>query len=189
MDLEGASPARRRRGPELEDALLDAAWEEVTARAGTSRPVVYRRWPAKRDLVLATVRHRGARSALGTPDTGSLRDDLIALLSELDRSCGAQMLLLGAEAGEFHRDTGLTPDDLREQWLGDRSAAVRTVIDRAAARGEVDPARITARTVRLATDLLRHEMLMTMRSVPDDAVRQIVDEVVLPVLTGSVPRT
>ncbi|MFD7947322.1 helix-turn-helix domain-containing protein, partial [Streptomyces sp. NPDC059744] len=59
---------KRRRGAELETALLDAAWDEliamgfeeltyeaVAARAGTSRAVLYRRWPTKRELVLAAL--------------------------------------------------------------------------------------------------------------------------------------
>jgi hypothetical protein len=62
--------ARRRRGPALEEALLDAAWTELTergyddmtidavaVRAGTSRAVLYRRWPNKQELVLATLAH------------------------------------------------------------------------------------------------------------------------------------
>ena len=66
------APVRRRRGSELEGALLDAAWEElqangyagltydaVAARAGTSKPALYRRWPTKADLVVATMRHAG----------------------------------------------------------------------------------------------------------------------------------
>jgi AcrR family transcriptional regulator len=201
MDLEAETPARRRRGRELEDALLDAAWDEVVergyaaatyervaARAGTSRPVVYRRWPAKRDLVLAAVRHRSQRTALAVPDTGSLREDLIALLSAVNVHRGQAMLVLGSYAGEFYRDTGLTPDDLRDHWLGGRTGALHEVIDRAVDRGEVDAVRVTERTVRLASDLLRQEVLMTMRTVPDESIRAIVDEVVVPVLTGAVPR-
>ncbi|MBU4337212.1 MAG: TetR/AcrR family transcriptional regulator [Actinobacteria bacterium] len=201
MDLEDESPARRRRGSELEDALLDAAWDEVVergytaatyegvaARAGTSRSVIYRRWPTKRELVLATVERRGARTALTVPDTGSLREDLIALLDDVNHGRGQAMLVLGSYAGEFYRATGLTPDDVRDHWLGDRTTALHRVIDRAVARGEVDPARVTDRTVRLASDLLRQEILMTMRTVPKESIRAIVDEVVVPVLTGAAPR-
>ncbi|MCG2801679.1 MAG: TetR/AcrR family transcriptional regulator [Cellulomonas sp.] len=202
MDLEGETPARRRRGRELEDALLDAAWDEVVqlgytaatyegvaARAGTSRSVVYRRWPTKRELVLATVERRGARLALTVPDTGSLREDLVALLSEVNDGRGQAMLVLGSYAGEFYRETGLTPDEVRDHWLGERTTGLAQVIDRAVARGDVDPARVTERTVRLASDLLRQEVLMTMRNVPLESIRAIVDEVVLPVLTGALPRT
>src|SRR3954451_3569851 len=90
MDRHASS---RRRGQELEDALLDAAWEELTcvgygrftieggaSRAGTSRPVIYRRWPNRSDLAVAAVRHHGAKDPVPTPDTGSVRDDLVELL-------------------------------------------------------------------------------------------------------------
>lgn len=86
---------RRRRGDVLESALLEAAWEElaehgydaltidaVATRAGTSRPVVYRRWAGKRELVLAAIAHLGAQEHRPPADTGSLRGDLIALLDK-----------------------------------------------------------------------------------------------------------
>src|ERR1044072_9456488 len=82
---------RRRRGSELEDALLDAAWSEVTERgygaltfyavaqrAGTTRPVVYRRWGTKPELVRAALAHVGRRDPMPDPDTGSLRGGLAA---------------------------------------------------------------------------------------------------------------
>jgi AcrR family transcriptional regulator len=68
----------RRRGTELESAILDAAWEQLTAegyehftvdtvaaRARTSKPVLYRRWKTREDLLRAAVRHRGADSRPG----------------------------------------------------------------------------------------------------------------------------
>ena len=83
----------RRRGEELENALLDAAWEElatagfasltmesVAARAKTGVAVLYRRWPNKGDLVLAAIEHYRRTHAVETPDTGTLRGDLLALL-------------------------------------------------------------------------------------------------------------
>ena len=88
------SAQTRRRGAELEQAILDAAWEQliaegyehftidtVAARARTSKPVLYRRWKTRDDLLRATVRHIGAASAPSIPDTGTLRGDLLALLA------------------------------------------------------------------------------------------------------------
>jgi AcrR family transcriptional regulator len=83
----------RRRGSALDDALLDAAWSElrevgyagltmevVAQRAGTSRPVLARRWPNRPQLVIAALRrHRPVLSG-EVPDTGDLRDDVLALL-------------------------------------------------------------------------------------------------------------
>jgi AcrR family transcriptional regulator len=72
----------RRRGEALQNALLDAAWEELQAggyakltiervaeRAGTSRAVIYRRWRNRYELVIAALRHRqpvAAASACAT---------------------------------------------------------------------------------------------------------------------------
>src|SRR4051812_2704815 len=87
---------RRRRGAELESALLDAAWEEldangfaaltmeaVAARAGTSRPVLARRWASRSDLALAAIRHHFAADPLQVPDHGSLREDPLDLLRQM----------------------------------------------------------------------------------------------------------
>src|SRR5882757_3316924 len=82
----------RRRGDELEHALLTAAWaellevgypkltmENVAARAGTSKPVIYRRWPTRAKLVLAALAHNLPMQQSDI-DTGSLRGDLLELV-------------------------------------------------------------------------------------------------------------
>ena len=85
MDLKPT----RRRGKELEKAILDAAWAQLTEsgyadftfegiadRAGTSRTVLYRRWSDREELMKAAVRHAGAAAPIEIPDTGALRDPL-----------------------------------------------------------------------------------------------------------------
>ena len=62
---------RRRRGVELEGAILRAAWDELTAvgyarlsmegvadRAQTGKQVLYRRWPNRAELGRASCRER-----------------------------------------------------------------------------------------------------------------------------------
>ncbi|HWU59132.1 MAG TPA: helix-turn-helix domain-containing protein, partial [Microbacteriaceae bacterium] len=88
----GAS-GQRRRGPALETALLDAAWDELLAvgfgkltmesvavRARTGIAVLYRRWANKDELVLAAIEHYRNGHPVDVPDTGTLRGDLIAAL-------------------------------------------------------------------------------------------------------------
>lgn len=197
MDLNGSEtrPATRRRGAALEAALLDAVWdvattggyraltfEAVAARAGTSRPVVHRRWSSRQEMLLAALRHRGAQQVTIHADTGSLREDLRAILRQLTHARAEAIFLLVSLAWDVHRDTGLPPEELREHWVGDRGGIMRRTYERAAARGEIDPARITDRTVRVPGELLRHEMLMTLAPLPDASIDSIVDEVVLPLL-------
>ncbi|QAY71191.1 TetR/AcrR family transcriptional regulator [Xylanimonas protaetiae] len=195
-DVTGSAPARRRRGAELETALLEAAWAElvekgydaltyegVAARAGTSRAVVYRRWPSKPDLVRAVVVH-GARAETYEPiDTGSLRGDLLALLTWANRA----RVRVGLTA--FHRltgyfaETGTALSDLREVFVGGREPSTEAFYRRAVARGEVKEENLTPRARSLAFDLMRGELLMTLRPVSPEVIEEIVDDVVMPLLT------
>ena len=52
--------------------------DALAARAGVSKPTIYRRWPGgKPEIVVEAIRTKRAASA-ALPDTGSLRGDLLA---------------------------------------------------------------------------------------------------------------
>ena len=125
-------------------ALTTAA---VARRAGVSTATLYRRWPTKRELVLAATRRMietgvtdealesGASSA-ETFDTGSLRGDLQAFIAHKNRSLsGATGQAVLSLLGELPQD-----QELRELFLGQLLAATRShleqIRDRARARGE-----------------------------------------------------
>jgi AcrR family transcriptional regulator len=199
------SKQTRRRGAELESAILDAAWEQliaegyehftvdaVAARAKTSKPVLYRRWKAREDLLRAAVRHRGAADARPAPDTGTLRGDLLALLTDAnaDASSGRNPMaaLVSSMLGSYYNKTGLTVAELRAEFRSQRGgSAVEGVINRAVKRGEVDPARLTPRIIDLPFDLFRHEMMMTLTPVPEHVLRQIVDDIFIPLVAAQPP--
>jgi AcrR family transcriptional regulator len=186
----------RRRGAALEEALLGAAWEElmrggyakftveaVAERAQTSRAVIYRRWPQRWDLVYASVRYYQEQNPVRTPDTGSLREDLITYLLDASAKRSEFAALFTLSMAQFYDESGQTPSDVRERLLSGRSMASEPIFDRAVARGEVSAARATPRVRRLPFDLLRNELMMTLRPVPEETVVAIVDEVVLPLIT------
>lgn len=178
----------RRRGVELEESLLQAAWEEVSevgyaqmtmegvaARAGTSKPVLYRRWPNRAALVLAATRRQMVPMSSEIPDTGTLRGDVLSLLRQLRRR---------------YRQIG--PDILHGLMteLSEVPASVLQVIPevmmvilrRAAERGEVRLEKVTPRVASLPGDLLRHQLLIT-RAPPSDAfLAEIVDDIFLPLV-------
>jgi len=192
----------RRRGAELEAAILDAAWEQliaegyehftidtVTARARTSKPVLYRRWKTREDLLRATVRHRGAADSPPSPDTGTLRGDLLALLTSANTNRNPMVALVSSMLGSYYNQTGPTPAELRDAFLSQRGSTVEQVVKRAVERGEIDSARLTPRIIALPFDLFRNEMMMTLKPVPDHVLRQIVDDIFIPlVTTGRQPR-
>lgn len=193
MDLK---PATRRRGEELETAILDAAWQQlndggyqnftfeaVAERAQTSKSVVYRRWPTRQELLIAAGRHhRDQLMEPELPDTGSLRGDVIAALRSANPRKSEFAAIVSANLGTFFNESGFSPADLRAMLLEGRETRIGRILKRAVERGEVDPARLTPRIVDLPFDLYRHEVLMTLRAVPDDVIEQIVDEVFLPLV-------
>jgi AcrR family transcriptional regulator len=190
-------PQTRRHGAELEAAILDAAWEQlvaegyehftidtVAARAQTSKPVLYRRWKTRDDLLLATARHRGAIDPPAIPDTGTLRGDLLALLAQANTTSNPMAALVSSMLGSYFNQAGPTPAELREAFLSQRgsASAVQQVVERAVGRGEADPSRLTPRILSLPFDLFRNEMLMTLRPVPEHVLRQIVDDIFIPLI-------
>ena len=195
MSLKEDAPPQRRRGDVLEKALLDAAWAEliqigyddltfdaVATRAGTSRAVLYRRWPSKQDLVLATVAHQAAMDPVVAPDTGSLRGDVIGLLRLANEVRVRIVIFVLTRLGEFFREAGTNPAELGAFAQGGRDALLAEVIGRAEARGEVTPGQISERVARLPIDLFRHELMMTLRPVPDQSIVEIVDDVFMPLV-------
>ncbi|WP_336385668.1 helix-turn-helix domain-containing protein [Mycolicibacter engbaekii] len=83
---------QRRHGTELEAAIETAVldllaahgpgavtMEAVAARAKTSKPVLYRRWPDRRALI-RDVLLRAAVATIPHEDTGSYRTDMLAVL-------------------------------------------------------------------------------------------------------------
>lgn len=192
------APTRhRRRGDDLESALLLAAWEEFTdvgfydltfeavaRRAGTSRAVLYRRWPGKVELVAAAARYALAKQRGPEPEpTGSLRDDLVARLRWANRTDVRSMIAATTHVGTYLAAEGVTFAEVRTMMMPTSSSATFSPIDAAIARGEVDPARVTPRLASLAFDLFRHEVLLNAQPLTEQAISEIVDEIVVPLLT------
>lgn len=191
MDL----PKTRRRGAELESALLDAAWEEleqsgygaltyeaVAARAETSKPVLYRRWPTKVDLVLAAMEHAGLFERRPLPDTGSLRGDILAALRDFNVARSGFITVINVYMASINADTGLTPAELRSRLLGGRVDTGRALLERAAARGEIPTRDWSESLASLPSDLMRHDLVMTLKRVPDTRLLEIVDDIWLPLV-------
>ena len=191
---------QRRRGEELEAALLAAAWQElveagfarltmesVAARAKTGVAVLYRRWPNKDDLVIAAIRHYGTTYPVEIPDTGSLRGDMISLLSSFSSTRVSFAATVSAVFAGLLASTGLTPAQVREKILADRPLQSDQVFARAHERGEIDLDRIPPAVLTMPFDLIRHDMLMTYKPIPPERVLAIVDDLFMPLVAINRP--
>ncbi len=201
MTEQAQRTRQRRRGEELEAALLEAAWQElvdagfvrltmesVAARAKTGVAVLYRRWPNKDDLVLAAIRHYGTTHPVDVPDTGSLRGDMIALLSSASSTRVSFVAIVSAAFSGLLASTGLTPAEVREKIMTDRPLRSSQVYARAHDRGEIDLDRIPPAVLSMPFDLWRHDMLMTFKPLPPERVRAIVDDLFMPLVAVNRPR-
>ncbi|GAA3437474.1 TetR/AcrR family transcriptional regulator [Kutzneria kofuensis] len=185
----------RRRGEELEHALLTAAWaellevgypkmtiENVAARAGTSKPVIYRRWPTKAKLVIAALVHNLPLHESDI-DTGSLRGDLIELVG---RGVKRFVRVPGDTLPGLITETFREPDVFAELRSRLRQSEIveliRPLLTRAVERGELRTDQCDDRVLRVPFDLLRTETLIYGVLVDDTAIAQIVDLVALPLL-------
>jgi AcrR family transcriptional regulator len=190
-----AKVAERRRGAELEAALLAAAWQElaalgysrftiegVAARAGTSRPVIYRRWANRHDLALAALKAQFGTQSGDVPDMGSLRAELIVLLSGFSERRTEVVVVIMQQMGEFFAETGEAFQEVRREILAGRRMVFDDILERAVRRGEIDGKKLTPRVRALPGDLLRHELLMTLKPVPRKVIEEIVDQVFLPLV-------
>ena len=198
MVTEAPKPVRRRRhGQELESALLTAALDElvqvgyarltmesVAKRAGTSEPVLYRRWPNKDQLVLAAMEHYRNTHPIALPDTGALRSDLLAELTAVSEArAGIYAIAAAASFSGLLAETGLTVSQIRERVMGGPLLPhQRAIYQRAHDRGEIDLERIPAAVLNLPFELVRHDLLMDLRPPEPARIQSIVDDLFLPLL-------
>jgi AcrR family transcriptional regulator len=200
IGVTGQLPRQRRRGDELEAALLDAAWEElvevgfarltmesVAARARTGVAVLYRRWPGKDALAMAAIAHYGAKHPVEIPDTGSLRGDMLALLGGVNDARYSFTVVVTAAFSGLLTSTGLTPAEVRARLLGDRPMWSDQIFRRAHERGEIDLDKTPAAVLALPFDLMRHDLLMTLKPVPPERIAAIVDDLFLPLAAAYRP--
>ncbi|GAA1831716.1 TetR/AcrR family transcriptional regulator [Actinomadura chokoriensis] len=187
--------AQRRRGAELEKALLNAAWDELTdngyarftmdgvvKRAGTSPPVLYRRWSDRDELVKATIVHVLKESRPAVPDTGSLREDLLTLMRQIATAHVQLITVMYAHLAGYYRETGRSPSSWFDPVATGRAAALDMLFERSIDRGEIKPELLTERIKTLPFVLLRHEILSTFAPVPDHVLEEIVDTIFLPLV-------
>lgn len=192
---------QRRRGAALEQAIraavldligeLGAAgvtMEAVAAGAGTSKAVLYRRWPDSQTLLRDTLLQL-ATASIPHADTGSYRGDMLAVLR------GWVGLFTGPTAPALRAIIGaMTHDEVlrqafRADVIGWRKEQMAELIARGIARGEVR-ADIPADIIReLAQSVLWHRLLITGDPITEDLAAQLVDDVLVPLVapttTGS----
>ena len=183
----------RRRGADLENAILDAAWAEIgekgyagltmentAARAGTSRPVLSRRWSSVPALATAAIQRELCRRPIAVPDLGTMRQELPSFLEQASRRFDVFTAGFALFLDEFQRGTKASAKEFRATVLAGEEDALETILARAGARGEIDPAKLLPAVASLPSDLFRHHVIMTMGPPSREMQEAWIDDIFLP---------
>jgi AcrR family transcriptional regulator len=195
----GEGAERRARGKPRERAILSAVtgllgeagyeamtMDAVAARAHVSKTTIYRRWPGKAELVRAAVDAHIAGRVVSARDAGSLRGDLLAVMRAMRSHLTPEFLAMMSGLVHAMRADRELAGSLRS--LFDQDSVSEQVIGRAVTRGEL-PAPDARKLARLVHEVIEAQIFrqMTTAAGLDDAfARHVVDDIVLPLLAGSV---
>ncbi|RZU53753.1 TetR family transcriptional regulator [Krasilnikovia cinnamomea] len=118
-----------------EQGLGAVTMDAVAARAGVSKPAIYRRWPGKHDLLIAAAETR--IGTLSVPDLGDFRAELRAVLDarlQAYRMPGTVQLLAGLIAAS---QEGGEAQGAYRRYVTRIMGETRKVLERGIARGDV----------------------------------------------------
>lgn len=195
-------PSSIRRSARAHHAVLDVALElfrergyarltvdSIAVAAGVSKATIYRWWPNKAAILIEAFL-ASVEPLIAFPDAGSLREDLVAQASSLahvlrDPHLGA---LIVALLGEAQHDDDLATA-FRVHWQTPRRIAGTKVIDRAKARGELP---VNADPELLLDGVygpLYLRLLFGHASLDEQALHQLVDQVLHGVDRPGTPQT
>jgi AcrR family transcriptional regulator len=200
-----ASRSQRARNParfdrSLDGAILDAvlagladrgydqmSMDDVASRAGVGKAAIYRRWPSKAAVVADAIAHwRRGIGSVQPPNTGSLRgdiDELVAAVPNLDKTeLGTMKVVIGVATAATN-DPVLAAA-LDELVLSQPRRMIGLVLDNAVARGEIPAGRdlVLITDAALGLNIIR---AITGRPIDRVFVRRVLEDVILPLATGS----
>jgi AcrR family transcriptional regulator len=149
--------------------------EAVASTAGVGKATIYRRWPSKEALVLHAMLIGTEQPP--TPDTGSLRGDLEAYLLDLVERIQAfrHQDVLPHLVGAGSYDPAVR--SALAEYTRARQAPMRTVLQRAAARGDLSPGTDQDVFIDAVLGAINYRRLMTDAPLDAAFVRVLLDTV------------
>ena len=151
--------------------------ERIARRAGVNKTSLYRRWRTREQLVLDAMLDR-AGEQIPVPDTGSLREDLLALARTVVANATAPEVAAMARAvvAQSPHDAELAAANAR--FWTQRIAIDGAIVERAIERGEARPGTEPARVVEAVIGPIHLRLLLTGEPVDDAFLEEVVEIVV-----------
>jgi AcrR family transcriptional regulator len=133
--------------------------ERVAARAGTSKPVIYRRWPTRARLVYAALKADRPVLSFEVPDTGTVRDDIMVILHRVSEIVDelSPEAVFGLIAELLHESDSSLFEEVHERSI----KIMMEILARGVGRGEIAAEKLTPRLAALPFDLARHQLVLS----------------------------
>jgi AcrR family transcriptional regulator len=155
--------------------------EGIAARAHVSKATIYRRFKNKQEILMAAMGEHAA-CALPQIDTGSLRSDLIELISEHVKALkGPDGELMMGLLSSAHRDPELgklLPQN--RPAINDTVSAA--IFERALARKEISKDANLEFLGEVIPAIFSHRLFITHQSVNRTFIEHLVDDLLIPAL-------
>lgn len=180
-------------------AIRDATWAElmdhgysgvtfegVARRARTGKPVLYRRYSSRAEMVTDALPTLRVEPVDVTPST-SLRDDIIALTESIVETWQG----IGIDT---YRSLIAEADDATMRTFQAKVAAkadqtIRRTLDAARERGDLGPATIPDLVATSIFALIRNELLFARDKIEASTLAALVDTVYLPAIHAAASQT
>ena len=150
-----------------ERGLHDLSMDDVARRAGVGKAAIYRRYRSKDELIAAAIAE--LVSEIEVPDTGSTRDDLLALMRDAvevySGAVAASAMPSLVEA--MSRDRELA-HAVREGFLAGRRTALQAVLERGVERGDLRPDLDVELTLDVLGGPLFYRLLITGGAIDEE---------------------
>jgi len=171
------------------DVLAEAGFDAMTmdmvaARAKAGKATVYRRWTSKAELVRDALifMSRSSVDLEHMPDTGSLRGDLLAVLTPYSKDFGERKLRVLAGLGSFFTEHRKLAEEatagIFEPWM----AVNRALMLRAIERGELAPAADVDMACQVIVSMTSHRTLTQSKPFDKAFYGALLDNILLPAL-------
>ena len=157
--------------------------EAVATEAKSSKATLYKRWPTKADLAVAAF-IEGTRVFAVAPRTGSLREDLLAVGASACRDALEHAGTMRAVLTEVVRNPAMNAA-IQDEFVRPRKLIMDEIVAAALQRGEIDAAVvINDELFDLMPGYLVFRALVSGHPPAAETVRMLVDDVLMPLLTG-----
>lgn len=187
----------RKRDDSLDASIIEAAltiladvgfdrmtMDLVAAKAKTGKASMYRRWSSKTELVRDALVHMNKSSvALGEPpDTGSLREDLLALVKPKSAEQSEKKMRVLSGLGSFFAEYRKVSEDISAQIFGGWEAANAELFARAMERGEIAKSADIEGACKVISAMTAYTTTLLVQTFDKTSYAELLDNILLPAL-------